>query len=135
MNHSNMSSCQWCEIIRKDSSVGGSMQTFMTPWSVRCIFLKLTVQEPVWLQPCYLWCLIAFCKERKYWQTVHHSCWINHLSTSQKCLQTTFIHHPHTICRTISLIALNYNHNLQEFFGDLIWYQHSSTYCWKVYVY
>lgn len=54
-------------------------------------FLKLTVQETVWLQRCYLWCSIAFCrKKRKYWQIVHYSCWINHLSTSQRRLQCLF---------------------------------------------
>ena len=63
--------------------------------SARCLmrelsffFLKLTVQETVWLQRCYLWCSIAFCRNKNNWQIVHHSCWINHLSTSQNWLES-----------------------------------------------
>lgn len=64
MNHSDMSVCHLCEIIIKSK---------MWEWeihdSVRCLmrkrhFLKLTVQETVWLQRCYLWCSIAFCRKK-----------------------------------------------------------------------
>lgn len=38
-------------------------------------------------------------KKKKYWQTVHHSCWINHLSTSQKWLECSFILHVYLLIK------------------------------------
>lgn len=50
MNHLNISSCQLCEIIKKDSSMGGSVQVVHDSLEClisKCIFLKVTVQETV----------------------------------------------------------------------------------------
>lgn len=93
-NHPNMSACvtRWCVgflICKKKRKKKKKCDILRGVWWGKChFFLKLTVQETVWLQRCYLWCSIAFCRNKNNWQIVHHSCWINHLSTSQNWLES-----------------------------------------------
>lgn len=102
-NEWNIPVCQWYAMINK-AWIMGACESLMIIWGVirdDTISWRSLSKTTVWLERCYSWCLIAFCrqKKKKYWQTVHHSCWINHLSTSQKWLERSFILHVYLLIK------------------------------------